>query len=173
MAWPDWIEDNKWRWIIGTVIAIIAIITSVVLPLLNLNKESAQSLNINGNNNNPVQINESPGATVNVNSIDPEALAKQLAKHLPYQQDFAAKEAEIKEIKDTIERLQKDPADELKQAALLALKEDDTKKAVELLEKSAQSHTAKAAQDWIDIGNIAYLNDTHKAFSAYKKAVSL
>jgi tetratricopeptide (TPR) repeat protein len=173
MAWPDWSEDNKWRWIIGTVIAIIAIIIPVVLHLLSRKKKSTQSLNINGNNNIPVQINESPGATVNVNSIDPESLAQQLAKHLPDQQDFAAKEDEIRELKATIERLQKDPADELKQEALQALKEDDTNKATELLEESARSRTEKAAQDWIDIGNIAYLNDTQKAFSSYEKATNL
>jgi tetratricopeptide (TPR) repeat protein len=105
--------------------------------------------------------------------IDPEALAKQLAKHFPSQQDFAAKEEEIKELKATIERLQKDPADKFKQEALQALKENDTKKAVELMEKSAQSRTVKAAQDWIDIGNIAYLNDSQKALNAYEKATRL
>lgn len=69
--------------------------------------------------------------------------------------------------------MQKDPADGFKQAALQALKENDTVKAVELLEKSAKFRTDKAAQDWIDIGNIAYLNDTHKALNAYEKATNL
>ncbi len=113
-------------------------------------------------------------------NIDSEALAKQLVKHLPDQQDFAAKEEEIRQLKNTIERLKKDPADELKQAALQALAEDDTKKAVELMEQSAQFSTEKAeeltweaAWDWIDIGSIAYLNDSQKALSAYKKATNL
>ncbi len=107
------------------------------------------------------------------NSIEPEALANQLAKLLPDQQDFTAKEDEIKELKATIERLQQDPADILKQGALQALKEDNTKKAVELMERAAQSRTEKAVQDYIDIGNIAYLNDSQKALNAYKKATSL
>ncbi len=107
-------------------------------------------------------------------TIDSKALAKQLAKNLPDHKDLAAKDEKIKQLENTIERLQKDSADKLKQQALQALKEDDTEKAVELLEKSALSRTEKlTAQNWIDIGNIAYLNDSQKALNAYKKATDL
>lgn len=106
-------------------------------------------------------------------NIDPETLAIELVKHLPDQKNFAAKDEEIKELKATIERLQNDSSDELKQQALKALAEDDTEKAVELMEESAQSRIVKAAQDYIDIGNIAYLTDSQKALNAYEKAVNL
>lgn len=173
MAWPDWIEDNKWRWIIGTFIAIII---PVVLHILNRNKKSTQSLNINGNNNIPVQINQSPGTTVSINKIDTEELVKKLAEQLKYKR-LEEKEAEIQELK---ERLRQETTNEFKQTALQALDEGDTKKATELLEKSARSRagqaeqlTRQAAQDWIDIGNIAFIHDSQKALSAYKQAIKL
>ena len=86
--------------------------------------------------------------------------------------------AEIQELKKTLERLQKDFTDETKQAVLQALSEDDTKMASDLLKKLALSLAGKEGQstgltamDWIDIGNITFLNDSQKALSAYRKAI--
>ena len=113
-------------------------------------------------------------------TINPKELAQQLAKYLPYQKDLTAKDEVIKGLQATIERLQEDTADELKQEALQALAEDDTEKAVELMERSAQIRTKKAegltwkaSWDWIDIGSIAFLNDSHKALDAFQKATNL
>ncbi len=38
MHWPGWVENNKWQWFIGTIIAIIGIIIPVVLHILNSRK---------------------------------------------------------------------------------------------------------------------------------------
>ncbi len=96
------------------------------------------------------------------------------------QQDSATIDEEIKALKVTIKRLQDEPASELKQAALQALKDGNTVKAVDLMEESAQTHTTRteklskeAALDWIDIGNISYLNNSQKALNAYEKAINL
>ena len=144
----SWIKDH-WQWVIGIAFSIVGIIISLVL--------SAK-----------------PPA------IDAEKLAKELAKHLPDQQSLSKKEEMIRGLEETIKNLQQDPADELKQKALVALSEDDKAGATKLLVKAARARTEKAerlnkqaAQDWIDIGNIAYLYDTQKALEAYKKAVTL
>lgn len=68
------------------------------------------------------------GIVLSSDKIDSGILAEQLAKHLKDQRT-EDKDAEIKELKATIERLQQDTANELKQAALRALSEDDTIKA--------------------------------------------
>jgi tetratricopeptide (TPR) repeat protein len=94
MSRPDWIEDPTLQWIIVAVIAIIGIGVQVVLSLRSRNRKSTQSLDINGSNNNTGQINNSPGATLSINNIDPETLAKELSKHLPDQQYLAAKDDE-------------------------------------------------------------------------------
>ncbi len=191
MALPDWIKNRTWQFIIGTIITIAGIVVTIVLSQSTKPPvETNQISNINGDNSITTQISGSPGATVIVTNTDTDALADEivnkLAKKLPDQQDSAAKDEEIKALKATIKRMQDEPADELKQAALQALNEGDMEKAVELMEESAnartlsaQTHTVKAeklskeaAQDWIDIGNIAYLSDPQKALEAYEKAIS-
>ena len=145
----SWIKNPFWQWIIGTALAVVGIIISLVLSV-----------------KPPV--------------VDAEELAKQLARHLPYQQSLSGKDEEIRALKGTIERLQQDPANKLKQKALAALTKDDKAGATELLEQAARARTEKAekldkqaAQDWIDVGNIAYLYDTQKAWAAYEKASRL
>lgn len=175
---PSWIKNPFWQWAIGISIAILAIIIPLVFSDKDLPDQSAK---INGDQSTVVQVKDSPGAIGEVSQrIDAEELAKQLAKHLPGQQSLSEKEEEIKALRETIERLQQDPADELKQKALVALSEDDKVGATELLEQAARSRVEKAkrfnkqaAQDWIDIGNIAYLYDTQKALDAYEKALKL
>ena len=181
----DWINNN-WKWVTG------AIIIPVSLYFLNRRKKTAtnqgkregQTSETTGDGNTTVQVENSPGATVNVNNTDPDELAdtivEKFQERLPGQQDIAAKEAEIKALRATVKNLQKDSANKFKQEALLALKEGDPEKAEGLLRESVEFRTGKAeklskeiAQDWVDIGNIAYLNDTQKALSAYQKAVNL
>jgi len=41
------------------------------------------------------------------------------------------------------------------------------------MEKASLLREGQAAQDWIDVGNIAYYTDTQKALSAYKRASQL
>jgi tetratricopeptide (TPR) repeat protein len=177
MNWPDWITDHTLQWIIGTSIAICAIIIPLVINRRHHNTPT-QTQTIKGCWNIPVQINQSPGATVtiNVNEIDPEDLARRLAELLPAQQtiqDIQEKDAEIQALKVTIERLQHDSASGLKQAALEALSENNIEKAKKLLKQSAISLTKQAAEDWIDIGNIAYLTDLQDALDAYQEATKL
>jgi preprotein translocase subunit SecF len=173
MTLPNWIKNKTWQWVIGIFVAILAIIVPLIfLP----SPPSNQSLDINGTDNTAVQISRSPGASININEIDPEKLATELAKKLSDYQGLKEKDTEIQALKATIERLQLESGDELKKAALQALSEGNTKKATSLLEKSAQLRTEKAkqfsekaAQDWVDIGNIAFLNDSLKALNAYHR----
>ncbi len=188
MVLPDWIKNKTWQWIIGTIIAIAAIVATIVLSKsTNTPVGTNQTSTTNGDNNITSQVINSPNATIINNKIDPETLANKLANLLSNQKDSAVKDEEIKVLKATIKRMQGEPADELKQTALQALKEGDTEKAVELMEESAKSRTLsaqthteraekltkEATQDWIDIGNIAYLNDPQKALDAYEKASEL
>ncbi len=178
---PDELADwmlNNWKWVTG------AIIIPVSLYFLSRRKKEGQTSETTGDGNTTVQVENSSDVTININDTDPEELAdmivEKLQKRLPDQQDIAAKEAEIEALRATVKNLQKDSANELKQEALLALKEGDTEKAEGLLRKAVEFRTGKAeklskeiAQDWVDIGNIAYLNNTQKALSAYQKAVNL
>jgi tetratricopeptide (TPR) repeat protein len=177
MTLPNWIKNKTLQWVIGIFIALFAII----IPLIfSPSPPSNQSLDINGTDNIAVRISHSPGASININEIDPKKLAIELVKKLPDYQGLKEKDAEIQTLKATIERLQLESGDELKKAALQALSEGNTKKATSLLEKSVQLRTEKAkqfsekaAQDWVDIGNIAFLNDSLKALNAYQNAIRL
>ena len=42
-----------------------------------------------------------------------------------------------------------------------------------LLKQSAEKNTQEAVQDWMDIGNLAYLTDTHEAKAAYEKVLQI
>lgn len=103
-----------------------------------------------------------------LSNIDIDDLAKKLAERMPVQQSLIAKEDKIQNLKATLERLQNKSDDPLTKQMFDALVEGDVVRALELMEK-----TASASQDWIDIGNIAYLYDPKKALAAYKKAVAL
>ena len=176
MDWPGWIKDRTWQWVIGTAIAIAAIAISLIFS----GSQPDQNIEITGGQVNVIQIKDSPGAEVDITIIDTKALAKELAKELRPGLSQTEKDEEIKVLEATIERLKKDPGDELRSQALLALQEYNPVKATELLEKAAKSRTTKAAQlnkeaalDWIDVGNIAYLNDTQRALKAYQEAARL
>lgn len=112
--------------------------------------------------------------------INPEKLAVELASHLPNQHSSKEKKAEIQELKNTIERLRQDTANESKKAALQELSKDEVTKATDLLKKSAQSQAKQseypstdAALDCIDIGNIIFLQSPQKALASFRKAVKL
>ena len=113
-------------------------------------------------------------------SINTDELARALAEKMPDHQLLKDKEQEVQTLKATIERLKEGSGDKLKQKALQALKDGQVAKATGLMEEAAIARTAKAkqlnkeaAQDWIDIGNIAYLHDSQKALKAYETAVDL
>ncbi len=180
-----WIHNN-WKWVTGAIIIPVSLyfLSRRKKAATNKGKREGQTSETTGDGNTTVQVGNSSDVTININDTDPEELADtivdKLQKRLPGQQDIAAKEAENKALRATIKNLQKDSANELKQEALLALKEGDTEKAEGLLREAVEFRTGKAeklskeiAQDWVDIGNIAYLNDTQKALSAYQKAVNL
>ncbi len=125
-----------------------------------------------------VEVDDLSDDTEIENGINTERLAIKLSKHLPDLHSLMEENAETQELKDTLERLQADFTDETKRAVLQALSEDDTKTASDLLKKLALSHANKeehltelTANDWIDIGNISFLNDSKKALSAYRKAI--
>ncbi len=106
-----------------------------------------QSIHINGNDNSPVQIQDSPHASVAIQKIDPDELARKLAEKLPDSQSLREKDQEIATLKATIERLEQAPGDARKQAALQALAAGEPEKATELLEQAAQVRTKQASQD--------------------------
>ncbi len=124
-----------------------------------------------------VEIDDLSDDTKIENEIDTAELALKLSKHFPDLCSLVEKNAEIHELKNTLERFKKDFTDETKQSVLQALSEDDIKRTSELLKKLATSHSSKEDQptdltsrDWVDVGNITFLFDSQKAISAFKKA---
>ena len=63
MACPKFIKDHTWQWLIGTIIAILAIIVPL---LLSAPKPPTQSVESKGDNNVIVQVDRSPGASVHM-----------------------------------------------------------------------------------------------------------
>ncbi|MHC4266957.1 MAG: tetratricopeptide repeat protein [Planctomycetota bacterium] len=129
---------------------------------------------------NVVEVDDLSDDTKKENEIDTEGLAIKLSKHFPNLHSVMEKNAEIQELKDTLQRLQQDFTDETKQTVLQSLREDDTKRASDLLKKLILPHASKeeqptemTAMDWIDIGNITLLSDPQKALSAYRTAIKL
>ncbi len=148
--------------------------------------KSKQSATVTGDENIVIQLNDSENATVEVNKIDEEKLAEKLYQKLEeknqnkYEENLQSKEEEIKKLKTIIKNLQKDETDDYKQKALKALEETNTEKAMTLMELSANCKTEKgkdflkkAAEDWIDIGNLSYYTDSKKPLEAYTKATEL
>jgi protein O-GlcNAc transferase len=167
MSLPKWTKNKTWQWIIGTLILLLGIITPLVCSSPN------QTIKNNGNYNFNTQVSGSNNI-IQINKIDPEEIAKSMVERSKYEIKLEDKENEIKALKSSIERLKKSSVDdELKRKALRELSLNNTIKAIELLEKSAETHSKKAAQNWIDLGNIAYLSDTNKALSSYQKAIEL
>jgi tetratricopeptide (TPR) repeat protein len=171
MRWLNWIKDHDWQWLKEIPKYFKNTITA---PLSFFSKRSSKGSSIAGDDN--VQDMDSSDVPL----INSEELAGELASHLPDQQSSAEKNAEILELKNTIERLQLHSSNESKKAAIQELSEGDITKAAELLKKSALYRTTQtgqpakeAALDWIDIGNITFLINPHKALTAFRKAVKL
>ena len=159
MRWLKKIKDNVWKW------------------LKNIPTVFKRSSVDEDDYNDDVDDDGISGDTEIENEIDTAELAIKLSKHFPDQCSLMDENAEIEELRNTLERFQKDSTDETKQAILHALSEDNIKKALDLLKKLTQSHPSKedqptdlTAMDWVDIGNITFLNDSQKALSAYRKA---
>ena len=112
-------------------------------------------------------------ALIPSDKINIEELSKAVVEKMPEQKLIIDKEQKIQTLKATLKRMQENSDDKLKQSALKALDRGDKLKAIELMEKSARTRTEKAAQDWVDIGNVAYFYDTQKAMDAYQKANEL
>ncbi|MDX8392705.1 MAG: tetratricopeptide repeat protein [Mariprofundaceae bacterium] len=169
MQWPEWMKSSTTQWIIGLTVSVVlgvGIFSSPPSPSDN------HSVHVQGDGNS---------VTAQHNIIDADALAeKLLSKMAVGQNDLAARDKEIKALKATIGRLQQGSVNPQKQQALQALAAGDTQKAVALMEASAEKQALRAqalnrdaAQDWLDIGNIAYLYDSNKALEAYQKALKL
>ncbi len=171
MAIPLWMKDTTNQWIIATGVAIIGIVIGVIM-YLSSDPSGGQLQNIEGNNNQGIQVVNSPGTTIN--NIDSKKLAREIARNMKDTSELDQKEDEILKLKETIERLLKGATkSEYKKASLLALAENKTDAVLKLLEKSAELNESKAVQDWIDLGNIVYYSNTQKALDAYQNAVKL
>lgn len=171
MRWLNRIKDHDWQWLKRIPKFFKSITTS---PLSFFSKRSPRGSSIEGDSN--IQDMDAPDVAL----INPDELAGKLSRYLPDQQTHKEKMAEIQELKNTIERLQQDAANESKKAALQELSEDEITKAADLLKESAQYRekqseqpSKEAALDWIDIGNITFLKNSHNALTAFRKAVKL
>ena len=171
MRWLNWIENHDWQWL-KRITKFLKSITAA--PLSFFSKRSSRGPSIEDDSN--VQDTDASDTTL----ISLEELAEKLSRHLPDQQTSKEKKAEIQELKNTLERLQQNTANETKKAALQELGEDEITKAADLLKESAQDRekqsgqpSKEAALDWIDIGNITFLKNSHKALTAFRKAVKL
>ncbi len=176
MRWLNWIKDHVWQWLnrIPKFFKGIITVPSSLFSKLFSRVSSLEDVDYEEDGN--VQDMDSLDATL----TNPEELAGELARYLPDQQSSNEKKAEIQELKNTIERLQQDTANESKKAALQELSEGQITKAGDLLKESAQSRakqseqpSKEAALDWIDIGNIIFLRNSRKALTAFRKAVKL
>jgi len=165
MQWPQWIRNKTTQWII---VGVALPVFFFIFPYLFSDppsKTDDHSVNIHGSGN-----------TVNYkhNTTDTDALAEKLAAKMKVGKDeLAVRDEEIKNLKTTIDNLKKDSSNTLKQQALQALEDGDIQKATSLMEEAAEKHTAQASQDWVDIGNIAYLHDSQKALDAYQRALEI
>lgn len=158
---------------VGIVVCILAYsFTNSPLP--------SRSVDIDGDNTPPGRLVDSSGVSNSINQLSPEVFARAVLENLPGEQGFLEQDEKIRNLKSTIERLQRESGDELKQSALEALAYGDIPKAAELMEEVARIRTGqvepsnkKAAREWIDAGNISRLGDSGKALNAYKTAVKL
>ncbi len=169
-----WIKDHALPWLknIPTAFKGITAAASSLFSKISFKKSSEEGCFD--------EVDDTSNDTEIEDEIDTEELAIQLSKYLPDLHSLMEENAEIQELKMTLDRLQQDFTDEGKQAVLWALSEDDTKRASGLLKKLAMSLASQEGQsagltaiDWIDIGNITFLNDSQKALSAYRKAIKL
>ncbi len=177
----SWLNNN-WQWGIGLIIVIAALANLLWYNAAPPSDSSASgAISIRG---------DVSGGTVIANryqnfSIDSEAaklIAENLLQNLTAEKDQALEEQVviIQGLTETIARLQEQPSDKLKQKALDKLKEGKPEEASQLLkhslyarENALQSQYRQMAEDWVDVGNIAYLNNSQEALDAYTNAVLL
>jgi protein O-GlcNAc transferase len=172
-----WIKSHIGPSILGMFI----VLAGISMPSFYFNQHPpTQRIKPEGARKITVEIGDSSGPSVPLPEIDAQELAGKLAGHLPDQQTVNEQDAEARVLQAAIERLLLDSADESRQKALQALTNDNTPKAIELLEKAALSGTeqaeqlaGQAASDWLDVGNIAFLSDSQKALHAFQEAARL
>ncbi len=167
IRWPG----HNWQWLIGLVVAAAVGSLPFVIPTQPAPQKNQNQISGGTFNESVTQI----GTQINNPSIDEDALAKRLLAGMGSirQEDLQEKEEEIRQLKATIQRLQQQPADKLKQDALKKLQENKPAEASELLEQSLARRNKVMPEDWVDVGNLAYLTDSQKALSAYQKAIAL
>ncbi len=141
--------------------------------LLNLAGQSEDAGTAVGKAKSPAGEKAVSGSTGAGKGLVPEELAGAILVQGPDQQIIRKKEEEILVLSATIERLRQYPDDVLKRQALEALSAQNMAKAAELIEKAIRAKAEPTAQDWIDLGNIAFFTDTKKALGAYDKAVEI
>ncbi len=177
MALPNWIKNNTWQWIIGTVIAIAAII----LPLV-LSKQGGDN----------IQVINSSDTTIIKTGIDPEVLQRQKTTQdntekiirLLEEKGYDANSQLVSELNDKIQELEKEleerartTEDKRAEEALTASKAGNYEKARELfkaLRKEEREKEVEHAKTAYNLGNVYFVElDFPKALEAYLEAVRL
>ena len=174
-----WWPSNNWQWLIGIILALAAI----VIPIWHSTSSPSNSgaVSIQGDMSGGTVIGNQTNH-LNIDSKAAQLIAKSLLQNSKQtsNESLQEKEAEIKRLTETIARLQQQPSDELKQSALKKLKGNKPEEAAQLLKqslvkqgKALQSQSKQMSEDWVDVGNIAYLNNSKEALEAYSKAIEL
>lgn len=169
-----WWPHTNWQWLITIMIALAAII----IPLWYSNSGITSTISIQGNMSGGTTI----GTQINEVKVDSEA-ANLIAQSLLQNSKKAAaesiqeKDEEIKRLTETIFHLQQQPGDKFKQDALEKLEEGKPEEAAQLLKQSLaergeilKAQFKEIAKDWLDVGNIHYLNNNQEALIAFTKA---
>ena len=173
-----WWPSNNWQWLIGIILALAAII----IPIWHSTSSPSNSgtVSIQGDVSGGTVIGNQTNH-LNINSEAAQLIARSLLQNSKQTSgELQEKEAEIKRLTKTIARLQQQPNDELKQSALKKLEEKKPEEAAQLLRqslikqgKALQLQPKQMSKDWVDVGNITYLNNSQEALDAYSKAAAL
>ena len=173
-----WGASNNWQWFIGIIVGLAA----VVIPLWYSSAPASSqtgSINIKGDVSGGTVV-----GVMNTNvGVDTEA-AKLIAQALLNNsnqlmlESLKKQEEEVRRLTATVTRLRQQPNDELKQSALRKLRSNEPEAAALLLkeslakrQKAVKAEAKSISLDWIDLGNIALLNDSQEALTAYSNAV--
>jgi tetratricopeptide (TPR) repeat protein len=181
-------KDNVWQWLTSIILGIIVIIVSIVLAFWPSPPTQVSSITGDGN----VQIVDSPGATVSINEIDPEELARQETTlqntekiiQLLEEKGYKADPQLVSELKDKIQELEKEleertrtTKDKRAEEALIAFKAGNYEKARVLFETLREEEKEKErehAKTAYNLGNVYFVElDFSKALEAYLDAVRL
>ena len=190
MALPDWMKNKTWQWIIGTIIAIAAIVIPLALTLTKSTNPPAninQTLNINGDKNISTQISNSPGTTVIIKNVDPEESAKldailQNTKKLLKEKGYEATQPLLDDLKEKYQKVVRElneykTKDKRAEDALVAFKDGNYEKAKELFETQREEEKKKEgehAETAYNLGNVYFVElDFQEALRAYLDAVRL